>query len=150
MGEEGIRDELTAAGIASVGVGCDPFPEGAPDKLIPQVPQDPDIRAVILGYDHWVSLPKLVKVPTPICSFLSPSRLFRPQACTYASHVEPHFFLASRVKYLGLVSPLSLERQRSFFARLPTCSATIPAARDVIAETRHGMRDQGPTCRVRL
>ena len=95
MGEEGIRDELTAAGIASVGVGCDPFPEGAPDKLIPQVPQDPDIRAVILGYDHWVSLPKLVKVPTPICSFLSPSRLFRPQACTYASHVEPHFFLAT-------------------------------------------------------
>lgn len=62
MGEGGLRDELLEAGIDSIGVGSDPFPEGAPDKLIPEVPQDDTIRAVVVGYDHFVSLPKLVKV----------------------------------------------------------------------------------------
>lgn len=62
MGEQGLKDELTEAGISSIGFGSDPFPDGAPDKLIPEVPRDSSIRAVIVGYDHFVSLPKLVKV----------------------------------------------------------------------------------------
>ena len=100
MGEQGLKDELTEAGISSVGVGPDPFPDGAPDKLIPEVPQDSSIKAVIVGYDHFVSLPKLVKVS---CSFRCfyfdttpiPKIALPPQVCTYARYVEPEFFLAS-------------------------------------------------------
>ena len=57
-----MEDELKAAGISSIGVGPDPLPDAAPANLIPEVPEDESIKAVIVGYDHFVSLPKLVKV----------------------------------------------------------------------------------------
>ena len=98
MGESGLTDELTEAGINFMGPGPDPFPEGAPDKLIPFVAENEGIRAVVIGYDHFVSLPKLVKVSMLITrspGATADTRRCLVQACTYAYHVEPEFFLAT-------------------------------------------------------
>ena len=93
LGENGLVDELNDAGIRNIGVGHDPFPEGAPDKLVPDVPQDDDIKAVVVGYDHFVSLPKLVKVCLKL--FMHVFHVLCLQICTYARQVAPDFFLAT-------------------------------------------------------
>ncbi|RWS28336.1 phosphoglycolate phosphatase-like protein [Leptotrombidium deliense] len=74
-GTRGIADELTAAGIECTGVGKDPMANDG--DMFPNVTLDCDVKAVVVAYDNYISLPKLVK------------------ACTYARTVDPRFFIAT-------------------------------------------------------
>lgn len=61
FGCAGIKNELDLLGIKNSGVGADV--EGTnSDGLVPAVELNNSIKAVIVGYDNLISLPKLVKV----------------------------------------------------------------------------------------
>jgi len=66
VGSSGIVNELAKVGIESLGVGPDITPEDWSAGMAP-VRLDPDVGAVIVGFDNQISFPKLVKV----CSYVS-------------------------------------------------------------------------------
>jgi phosphoglycolate phosphatase len=66
IGSKGIQDELEKVGIESIGIGPDITPEDWSPGMAP-VRLDPDVGAVIVGFDNQISFPKLVKV----CSYVS-------------------------------------------------------------------------------
>lgn len=77
FGCTGIKNELDQLGIKNSGVGPD-FPVNNLDGLVPDVELSDSIKAVIVGYDNLISLPKLVKVIYSSClSYLLRSILMR-------------------------------------------------------------------------
>lgn len=74
LGSQGIADELDAMGIDNFGVGPDPTPdEWAPGQARFKV--DPNVGAVVVGFDNQVSFKKLAKacsyVQKPDCMFIA-------------------------------------------------------------------------------
>jgi phosphoglycolate phosphatase len=65
VGSSGIAGELAKIGIESVGVGPDPTPRHWTPGMA-EVEIDPDIGAVVVGFDNQVSFPKLTKA----CSYV--------------------------------------------------------------------------------
>ncbi|KAL4707693.1 hypothetical protein ACJJTC_014874 [Scirpophaga incertulas] len=73
LGSNGIGEELKAVGIRHIGVGPDPV---KPDfKSMPPSDLDPEIGAVVVGFDEHVSYPKLMKaasyLSSPECLFVA-------------------------------------------------------------------------------
>jgi len=65
IGSSGIQDELAKVGIASTGVGADPTPNHWTPGMA-NVKLDPNVGAVVIGFDNQISFPKLVKA----CSYV--------------------------------------------------------------------------------
>ncbi|OAD55141.1 Phosphoglycolate phosphatase [Eufriesea mexicana] len=63
VGSVGISKELEAEGIKHCGVGPD-IMEGDEVELVKQFKPDPEVGAVIVGFDKYFSFPKLVKAAT--------------------------------------------------------------------------------------
>ena len=66
FGCAGIKNELDLLGIKNSGVGPDVDVNNS-DGLVPAVKLSDSIKAVIVGYDNLISLPKLVKVIYSAC-----------------------------------------------------------------------------------
>ncbi|RWS08980.1 Phosphoglycolate phosphatase-like protein [Dinothrombium tinctorium] len=65
LGSSGLAKELNKVGIESIGIG----PDLTPNHWNPGMAEfelDPDVRAVIIGFDNQLSFPKLAKA----CSYL--------------------------------------------------------------------------------
>ena len=60
IGSEGILKELEAEGIKHCGIGPD-IMEGDEVELVKNFKPDPEIGAVVVGFDKYFSFPKLVK-----------------------------------------------------------------------------------------
>lgn len=81
LGSQGIADELDNLGIKNFGVGPDPTPdEWAPGQARFKV--DPDVGAVVVGFDNQVSFKKLAKA----CSYVK-----RPDCLFIASNIDESF-----------------------------------------------------------
>lgn len=63
IGSEGILKELEAQGIKHCGIGPDPM-EGDELELVQSFRPDPEVGAVVVGFDKYFSFPKLVKAAT--------------------------------------------------------------------------------------
>jgi ribonucleotide monophosphatase NagD (HAD superfamily) len=62
FGSSGIEEELKRLGIRYVGFGPDPLPRHLSD--FSQIELDPEIEAVIVGFDYDISYPKLIRTAT--------------------------------------------------------------------------------------
>lgn len=65
VGCAGISKELAKVGIESSGVGADPTPADWAPGYAAFDDYDPDVRAVVVGFDNQISFPKLMKA----CSY---------------------------------------------------------------------------------
>ncbi|CAG2168979.1 unnamed protein product, partial [Oppiella nova] len=65
VGQSGIAGELADVGIESTGVGADPTPRHWTPGMA-EVDLDPDVGAVVIGFDNQISFPKLTKA----CSYV--------------------------------------------------------------------------------
>lgn len=63
VGSVGITKELENEGIKHCGVGPDPM-EGDEVEMVKAFQPDPEIGAVVIGFDKYFSFPKLVKAAT--------------------------------------------------------------------------------------
>lgn len=63
VGSAGIAKELENQGIKHCGVGPDPM-EGDEVDLVTNFKPDPEVGAVVVGFDKFFSFPKLVKAAT--------------------------------------------------------------------------------------
>ncbi|XP_076664760.1 glycerol-3-phosphate phosphatase-like [Andrena cerasifolii] len=63
IGSEGILKELEAEGIKHCGIGPD-IMDGDELELVKNFKRDPEIGAVVVGFDKYFSFPKLVKAAT--------------------------------------------------------------------------------------
>ena len=63
IGSEGILKELEAQGIKHSGIGPD-IMDGDEVELVKNFKPDPEIGAVVVGFDKYFSFPKLVKAAT--------------------------------------------------------------------------------------
>ena len=63
IGSEGILKELEAEGIKHAGIGPD-IMDGDEVELVKDFKPDPEIGAVVIGFDKYFSFPKLVKAAT--------------------------------------------------------------------------------------
>ncbi|XP_054710774.1 glycerol-3-phosphate phosphatase-like [Uloborus diversus] len=100
LGSTGITFELQKAGIDHLPVGPDPVPEDWV-KWIPELKLDPEVGAVVVGFDHYISYPKLTKAASylrdPETLFIATNRdeqfpternLTIPGAGTFVAAVE--------------------------------------------------------------
>ncbi|CAG9793898.1 unnamed protein product [Diatraea saccharalis] len=66
LGSNGIGEELKAVGIHHIGIGPDPV---KPDfKSMPPSALDPEVGAVVVGFDEHVSYPKFMKAASYLSS----------------------------------------------------------------------------------
>ncbi|KAG8180311.1 hypothetical protein JTE90_028860 [Oedothorax gibbosus] len=81
LGSQGITDELTSVGIRHLPIGPDPV---ADDwiKSLGELKLDPEVGAVVVGFDHYISYPKLTKAA---------SYLKRPDVIFLASNRDEQF-----------------------------------------------------------
>lgn len=63
IGSTGISRELDLVGISNYGVGPDPMVGGIGD-LKNQLKLDPEVGAVVVGFDEHISFPKMMKAAT--------------------------------------------------------------------------------------
>lgn len=75
VGSEGVGKELDHVGIKHIGIGPDPM-VGSPMDLVQSVQLDPEVGAVVVGFDGHISLPKILKAASyinsvPDCLFLA-------------------------------------------------------------------------------
>ncbi|XP_054267945.1 glycerol-3-phosphate phosphatase-like [Macrosteles quadrilineatus] len=63
VGSSGIAKELDNVGIKNFGVGPDPMTTNM-TKLVTEVKLEPDVGAVVVGFDEHFSLPKMLKAAT--------------------------------------------------------------------------------------
>ncbi|CAO1438731.1 unnamed protein product [Diamesa serratosioi] len=61
VGSEGISKELDAVGIANIGVGPDVLTGTLLTLVKEQFKPDPDVGAVVVGFDEHISFPKMMK-----------------------------------------------------------------------------------------
>jgi phosphoglycolate phosphatase len=64
VGSTGISRELDAVGIAHTGVGPDPMNGSLATLVKEQFKPDPEIGAVVVGFDEHISFPKMMKAAT--------------------------------------------------------------------------------------
>uniref|UniRef100_A0A1B6IA33 4-nitrophenylphosphatase n=2 Tax=Homalodisca liturata TaxID=320908 RepID=A0A1B6IA33_9HEMI len=60
IGSPGIAKELDSVGIRHIGVGPEPMPTSLPE-LVDNLNLDPEVGAVVVGFDIHFSVPKVVK-----------------------------------------------------------------------------------------
>ncbi|KAG8332216.1 hypothetical protein J6590_026386 [Homalodisca vitripennis] len=60
VGSPGIGKELDSVGIRHIGVGPEPMPTSLPE-LVDNLNLDPEVGAVVVGFDIHFSVPKVVK-----------------------------------------------------------------------------------------
>jgi len=74
VGQSGIAGELAQMGIESTGVGADHTPRHWTPGMA-EIDMDPDVGAVVVGFDNQISFPKLAKacsyVKDPGCLFIA-------------------------------------------------------------------------------
>ncbi|GFG29730.1 hypothetical protein Cfor_09685 [Coptotermes formosanus] len=74
VGSKGITDELDATSIKHLDVGPDPMCSDMTTLLKNEVQLDPDVGAVVVGFDEHFSFPKMVKAASylrqPDCLFI--------------------------------------------------------------------------------
>nr|UJH41143.1 farnesyl diphosphate pyrophosphatase [Pardosa pseudoannulata] len=100
LGSTGITQELENAGIQHLPVGPDPIPENW-IQWLSELRLDPEVGAVVVGFDHYVSYPKLTKAASylkdPETLFIATNRdeqfpaegnLIIPGAGTFVSAIE--------------------------------------------------------------
>ncbi|XP_078052348.1 glycerol-3-phosphate phosphatase-like isoform X1 [Augochlora pura] len=85
IGSEAIAKELHAVGISSIGVGPDPINKNVPYNAFIK---DPEVGAVIVGFDEHFSYPKMVKA----ASYLSD-----PDVHFIATNTDEGFPIANNV-----------------------------------------------------
>ncbi|KAI1303691.1 Glycerol-3-phosphate phosphatase [Halotydeus destructor] len=78
LGGAGLKEELDLLNVTNFGVGADPLPADFPTDIDgpESVDLDPNVTAVVVGYDKHISLMKLIK------------------ATSYASKVSPDHFVS--------------------------------------------------------
>jgi len=83
IGSQGITDELTSAGIRHLAIGPDPVTESWVDSLaLGELKLDPEVGAVLVGFDQDISYPKLTKAA---------SYLFDPKILFLATNRDEQF-----------------------------------------------------------
>ncbi|KAG8184077.1 hypothetical protein JTE90_006714 [Oedothorax gibbosus] len=83
LGTSGITDELTSAGIRHLPIGPDTCTEDWVDELaLGELPLDPEVGAVLVGFDQDFSYPKLTKAA---------SYLFNPEILLLATNRDEQF-----------------------------------------------------------
>lgn len=75
FGSSGIEEELKRLNIRYTGFGADPLPRNLSDFSLIEL--DPEVKAVIVGFDFDISYPKMIR------------------ACTYAKNVPDELFIAT-------------------------------------------------------
>lgn len=92
VGSKGLTKELELAGIEHFGVGPDPHTAGSLGELVGSLKLDPEVKAVVVGFDEHFSYPKMLKA----ASYLG------QQGCTFlATNTDERFPIADR----GVVVP---------------------------------------------
>ncbi|KDR19681.1 Phosphoglycolate phosphatase [Zootermopsis nevadensis] len=75
VGTSGISRELNLLGIKNFGVGPDPLVGDVAKLVMKDFKQDPDVGAVIVGFDEYFSYPKILKAASylnnPDCLFIA-------------------------------------------------------------------------------
>lgn len=75
IGSEGITKELDAVGIEHTKIGPDPMPGSLNQFVYEELNLQSDIGAVVVGFDEFISFPKLTKAASyladPECIFLA-------------------------------------------------------------------------------
>ncbi|PNF37242.1 hypothetical protein B7P43_G00398 [Cryptotermes secundus] len=75
VGTSGISRELSRLGIRSFGVGPDPLISDVATLVMKDFKLDPDVGAVIVGFDEYISYPKILKAASylnhPDCLFIA-------------------------------------------------------------------------------
>ncbi|KAF4521149.1 hypothetical protein B566_EDAN012915 [Ephemera danica] len=74
VGSEGIGQELDALNIKHIGIGPDTLKESVAHLVYKELDLDPEVGAVIVGFDQHISFPKLLKAASylnnPECIFV--------------------------------------------------------------------------------
>lgn len=85
VGSTGISKELDAVGIRHTGVGPDPMTTSLQELVKEKFQPDPEVGAVIVGFDEHISFPKMMKA----ASYLSkPSTVFIGKNNLIPSHKD--------------------------------------------------------------
>ena len=77
FGSTGIEEEFKLLGIDYTGIGPDPLPHDLGD--FERIELDPQIEAVVMGFDFNLSYPKLIR------------------GCSYGKRVKPELFIATNL-----------------------------------------------------
>ncbi|XP_065333341.1 glycerol-3-phosphate phosphatase [Cloeon dipterum] len=129
IGTEGITKELDAVGISHIGIGRDVMSDTVVDHLKSgNFTLDPDVGAVIVGFDQHFSYPKMMKAA---------SYLYNKDTLFIATNTDEQFPSSD----FGVVIPGT----GSIVAAVQTCSAREPIVmgkpnptiKDVIAKTHN-------------
>lgn len=140
LGSQGIADELNNMGIKSFGVGSDPTPdEWAPGQARFKV--DPNVGAVVVGFDNQVSFKKLAKA----CSYVKRSDclFIASNADESFPSVSPDIFVPGPGLYVSAIKagtgrdPIVLGKPgRYFFDIIRSQHPTIDPTRTIMIGDR--------------
>lgn len=120
VGQSGIAGELADVGIESCGVGADPTPRHwTPGMCEIENDLDPDVGAVVIGFDNQISFPKLAKacsyVKDPNCIFIASN------ADESFPHPDPRVAVPGPGAYVAAISavtgrePIALGKPYTYF-----------------------------------
>ncbi|CAG0878559.1 unnamed protein product [Darwinula stevensoni] len=109
IGSSGISTELTAVGISSMGVGPDPIPSNEFLEQVAGLEFDPDVKAVVVGFDPYFDYAKLLRAA---------SYLQSPDVLFIASNSDERFPMST--------SPIVVPGTGSILASVKVASAREP------------------------